>query len=183
MRLRGATDRDVVVGGGRRRRGDHDGLELAGVDVDVGARRLGRRPGRDDVELLGGIGRIEALEHVDDDHGDVVVATALVGDADELVGGALWILGLDQHAGDVVVDHLVDEAVAAQHVPVATDDRQRPRVDTHRRLDPQRAGDDVATRMVAGLVAVDVSLGDELLHVAVVDRELAQLAVADQVGA
>ncbi len=88
-----------------------------------------------------------------------------------------------EHGGDVGVGHLVDEAVAAQHEPVATDERQRPPVDAHLRLDAERPRDDVATGMRAGLVLGDVAGGDELLHVAVIDGDPAQAAVTEQIRA
>ena len=84
---------------------------------------------------------------------------------------------------DVVVAHLVDEAVAAQQEAVAADERQRPGVDADGRVDAERPGDDVAARVGAGLVVGDVAGGDELLHVAVVDGDAPQPAVAQEVGA
>ncbi len=48
---------------------------------------------------------------------------------------------------------------------------------------PSARVDDVAARVRAGLVAGDRALGDEFLHEAVVDRELAQPAVAEHVAA
>ena len=59
----------------------------------------------------------------------------------------------------------------------------QPRVDAHRRLDAEGAGDDVAARVGARLVLADVAGVDQLLHVAVVDGGSMQLAVAQQVGA
>src|SRR5690606_21113484 len=43
-------------------------------------------------------------------------------------------------------------------------------------------GDDIAVRMAAGLLMGDRAVGDQLLHVAVVLRELGELAVAPQVN-
>ena len=78
---------------------------------------------------------------------------------------------------------LVDEAVAAQQEAVAAHERERPGVDAHAGVDPEGAGDDVAAGVGAGLVVGDVAGGDELLDVAVVDRDAAQPAVAQEVGA
>jgi hypothetical protein len=137
-------------------------------------------PERDDVELLGRVGRVVTVEHVDDDDGDVVAAAGGVGRVDERLGGGFGVVGVGvEDVGDVLVADLVDEAVAAEHEPVAADDRHRPRVDPHCRLDAEGPGDDVAARVGAGLVAADRALGHELLHEAVVDRELAQAAVAE----
>ena len=102
---------------------------------------------------------------------------------DELVGRRLRVGDRAQDLDDLVVADLVDEAVAAQQEAVAAHERQRPGVDADRRVDAEGAGDDVAARVGAGLVVGDVAGGDELLHVAVVDRHPAQPAVAQQVGA
>ena len=50
-------------------------------------------------------------------------------------------------------------------------------------IDAEGAGDDVAPRMGPGLVVGDVAGGDELLDVAVVDRDPAQPSVTQEVGA
>ena len=73
-----------------------------------------------------------------------------VGGGDQLVGGVLRVVDRGEHACDLVVGDLVDEAVAAQQEAVAADERQRPRVDADLRLDAERAGDDVAARVVCG---------------------------------
>ena len=103
---------------------------------------------------------------------------------DQLVGGGLRVGDRREHdLADLVVADLVDEPVAAQQEAVAAHDRQRPRVDADRRVDAEGPGDDVAAGVGAGLVVGDVAGGDELLHVAVVDGDPAQPAVAQQVGA
>ncbi len=140
-------------------------------------------PGGDDVDLFGGIGRVVALDHVDHDDADVVATAVQVGEPDEFVGGGLRFLLAAHHLGDVFVADFVDEAVAAQHETVALDDRERPRVDPHTVLDAERPGDDVAAWVDACFVAADVALGDELLHVAVVDRDLAETLVTQEIGA
>jgi hypothetical protein len=88
-----------------------------------------------------------------------------------------------QRGGDVGVVDLVDEAVAAEQEPVAADQGQRPPVDAHLGLDAERTGDDVAARVVAGLVLGDVAGGHQLLDVAVVDGYATEAAVAEQIGA
>ena len=90
---------------------------------------------------------------------------------------------LAQDRRDVGVGHLVDEAVAAQHEPVAADQRQGPPVDAHVGFDAEGPGDDVAARMDAGLVLTDVAGGDQFLDVAVIDRDPPQAVVAIQVRA
>src|SRR5690606_28639898 len=58
-----------------------DDLDFAGGVVGVVA------PDGDDVELLRRVGWVVALEHVDDDDGDVVAAASLVGGVDQGLGG------------------------------------------------------------------------------------------------
>jgi hypothetical protein len=141
-------------------------------------------PERDDVELLGRVGWVVTVEDVDDDDGDVVAAAGGVRRVDERLGGGFRVVDVGvEDVADVVVADFVDETVAAQHEPVAADDRHRPRVDPHCRLDAEGAGDDVAAWVCAGLVAADRTLGHELLHEAVVDRELPQTAVPHDVDA
>ena len=152
-----------------------DDLHLAGVLAVIG-------PQRDDVELLGRIGRIVALDHVDDDHGDVVASAGLVRRVDEGLRRLVRIGVLEQEFGDVIVRDLVDEAVGAEQDAVALEDRHRPRVDADTRFDTERAGDDVAARVVSGLLAGDRPLGHQLLDEAVVDRQLAQSGVAHHVA-
>ncbi len=141
-------------------------------------------PDRHHVELHRGVGWIVALEYVEHDDRDVVAAAGCVGGIDEALGRGRRIFGMSgDDGGDLVVVDLVDQPVAAQHEPVAADDRHRPRVDPHTGLDPERPGDDVAAGVEAGLGAGDRTLGDEFLHEAVVDRDLAQAAVAEHVAA
>ena len=47
--------------------------------------------------------RIEALEHVDDDDGDVVAAAAVVRHRDEDARGLGRVVGVEQHVGDALV--------------------------------------------------------------------------------
>ena len=55
-------------------------------------------PRRHHVELLGRVGRVVALEHVDDDDGDVVAAAGRVGRVDERLSGGGRVVGvLEQH--------------------------------------------------------------------------------------
>ena len=161
--------------------------ELGGLAVGVvdRPRAHGRSvvPCRLEVELGVRVRWVVALDDVDDHHGDVVAAALAVGQGDELVGCRLRVADGAHDLDDVVVAHLVDEAVAAQQEAVAAHERQRPRVDAHRRVDAERSRHDVAPRVVARLVVGDVPGGDELLHVAVVDRDATQAAVAQQVGA
>ena len=86
-----------------------------------------------------------------------------------------------QDLDDLVVADLVDEPVAAQQEAVAAHERQRPGVDPHGGVDAEGAGDDVAARVGARLVVGDVAGRHELLHVAVVDGDPPQPAVAQQV--
>ena len=163
-------------------------LGRGGVRVEFERSRRGRvgarlGPHRNHVELLGGIGRVVAVEDVDDHHGDVVASPCLVGLLDEAVGGNLRI-GFDRQCGcDVDIVDFVDETVAAQQETVAADQRQRPPVDPNLGLDAECTSDDVAAWMIAGLVLGDVAGGDEFLHVAVVDGDTPESAVTEQVRA
>ena len=159
---------------------------MASASGSSTAHVLSRRavvPRRLEVELGVRVGRVGALDHVDDDDGDVVAAALAVGHRHQLVGGGLRIGDRLDHLDDVVVADLVDEAVAAQEEAVAAHERQRPGVDADGRIDAQRSRHDVAPRVVARLVVGDVAGGDELLHVAVVDGDAPQPAVAQQVRA
>ena len=139
---------------------------------------------RDDVELLGRVGRVVALEDVDDDHRDVVATAGCVGGVDACLRGGLWVVGVSvECVEDLVVGDVVGEAVAAEHEAIAADDRHRPRIDPDRRFDAEGSGDDVAAGMGARLVAGDRAFGDELLHEGVIDRDLAEPAVAQHVAA
>ena len=120
---------------------------------------------------------------LDDDDADVVATTCLVGRRDERVGRRLRVGRGRDDPGDVLVGHLVDEAVGADEVAVARLRRDEPRVDGDRRLDADDPRDDVAMGVAAGLVRGDLPRGEHLLDVAVVAGELAQLAVGAEVDA
>jgi hypothetical protein len=141
------------------------------------------RPDRHEVEFLGRVRGIVAFEHVDDHDGDVVATARLVGLVDQTVGGHLRVGLLGQDRRDVDVGHLVDEAVAAQHEPISSDEWQRPPVDADLRLDAQRPRDDVAPWVIAGLVLADVAGGHQFLHVAVIDGDPSEPSVSEQVRA
>ena len=185
---RGHGDGGGGVGGRRLVPADErrEVLELGGLGVGVVAGPgglVGVVPGRLEVQLAVGVGRIDALDDVDDDDRDVVPSALGVGLGDELVGGGLRIVDAGEDGDDLVVEHLVDEAVAAEQEAVAAHQGERPGVDADAGVDAERAGDDVAAGVGAGLVVGDVAGGDELLDVAVVDGDLAQPTVAQEVGA
>ena len=102
---------------------------------------------------------------------------------DETVGGLLRVCEGGDCLEDVGVGDFVDKAVAAEQEPVATDEGQCPPVDFDVGLDAEGAGDDVAARVGAGFFFGDVAGRHQLLHVAVVNRDASQAAVAQQVGA
>jgi hypothetical protein len=148
-------------------------------------RRVGStvRPQRRRVQFPGRIGRIVAVEHVEDDDRHVVATAGGVRLLDEQVGSTLRIVLGGEGGGDVVVVDLVDQPVAAQQEPVAADQRQRPPVDADVGFDAERPRDDVAPRVVARFVLVDVAGRHQFLDVAVVDGDPSEATVAEQVGA
>ena len=123
------------------------------------------------------------LEHLDDDDRDVVPAAGGVGGVHQRLRGRLGVVGAEDEAGDLLVGHLVDQAVGAEQVAVAALGGEQPRVDGDRRFHAEHPGHDVAMRMLAGLLGGDLAGGQHLLHVAVVPGQLAQLAVGQEIGA
>ncbi len=129
------------------------------------------------------LGRIEALEDVDDDDGDVVAAPAVVGHRDEDARGLVGIVGRGEHLGDAVVGHLVEQAVAAEQVAVARERRDLPRVDPDLAVDAERSGEDVALRVHLRLLGRDRALAHHALHEAVILGDLDERAVLQHVHA
>jgi hypothetical protein len=54
----------------------------------------------------GGLGHAAVVDHVHDDHGDVVPAAGLVGEAHELGGGLGRVLEAAEHGTDLVLGDL-----------------------------------------------------------------------------
>ena len=106
-----------------------------------------------------------------------------VGHSYQLLGEYLWVSDRTNEVGDLVVGNFVDESVAAQHEPIAAHDGQAPNIGSHRGLDAERARHDVAARMSASFFVGDVSRGDKLLHVAVIDRDALHAAESVAIGA
>ena len=125
----------------------------ASASIIVAVESLPDHPGSDCIR---GVvpARLDALQDVDHDDRHVVAAAVAIRCGDEPLRGGLRIRVGDRNGGDLVVVDLVDQAVAAQDEAVAVDDRQEPRVDPHRRLDAEGAGDDVAARVRARLGSV-----------------------------
>ncbi len=127
------------------------------------------------------LGPALVVDHVDDDHRDVVAPALGPGLADEVAGRLLGVGHLAQGGGDAVVAQLVGEAVAAEQEPVAPVGDELPRVDLDVGLHAQGPGDDRALGVDPGLFPGELALPDHLLHQAVVVGELEQLAVLQPV--
>ena len=121
------------------------------------------------------------VDHVDDDHGDVVATPALVGEAHELGGRLRRVVEAAQDAGDLVGADLVEQPVGAEEEPVARHRVDRPEVDVDALVDAQHPGDDVALRVDLGLFGGDAAVAHQVGDHAVVLGELHQLAVAVEV--
>ena len=65
--------------------------------------------------------------------------------------------------------HLVHQAVATQHEAVSGNDGDDRRVDRNGKINAQRAGNDIATRVGAGFVCSKQALRHQLLNVGVVN--------------
>ena len=104
--------------------------------ADIGRCGSGGRIG---TRVLGNLG----AQHSHDNHGDVVGTAPQVGQIDQRPGRFGRRQAAQNHA-DFVVFYLAREAVAAQQKGVAGLDRIGPlQIDLHRRVRPQRPGDDV----------------------------------------
>jgi len=72
-----------------------------------------------------------ADQHVDHDHGDVVIATVLVGPGHERLGCALRVRRGGEDGSHLLRIHLIAQAVAAEHEAVAGAHLELPEVDVH----------------------------------------------------
>ncbi len=122
------------------------------------------------------------LDELGDDDRDVVVATRLERQPDQLGRGEVDRLGAEGHLDDVVVDH-VGQAVAAQQVAVAQHRLQPVVVGVVVVTAEQRTQQERAVRVHAGLVAADLALVDQALHERVVGADLLERPVTEAVGA
>jgi hypothetical protein len=123
------------------------------------------------------------LGEVDDHGGDVVDPARVVRGANEAVDGLLRILDLREHRDDLIVAHHSGQAVRAQQEPVAVLHRDDALVDLHVAVDPERAGQDAAMRVVLGLGLGDLALDHHPADQGVVLGQRAQLPFAEQVRA
>src|SRR5580692_762751 len=119
---------------------------------------------------------------VDDQAGDVVVAAALVGEIDEHVRDVAVEVAR-QHLAELVERQVVREAVRAEDETVARLHGDARQVRVDARLEPDRAGDDVPEARLLRLLGRDEPGAHLLLDPGVVFGELAGAAVAVEVGA
>ena len=104
--------------------------------------------------------------------------------APEVFGGGVVGLAAGEHLGDPAVVDQVGEAVAAHHEPVARGGLEPG--DVHAaalRVTVDRAEDHVAPRVGAAGLGAQLTGVDQVLDVGVVAADLAQHAVAQEVGA
>ena len=128
-----------------------------------------------------GWGRRRCFEHVDDEDGDVVLTARLVGRVDETIGRDPRIgveLGNTEH---VVVAHHGGQTVGADQQAVTRPRVDRVEIDVDVGVDPERSGDDRASRVYLGFCGREPAFTHELLDQAVVFGELLEHAVADAV--
>ena len=121
--------------------------------------------------------------HVDDQHGHVVGAAGREGRGHQVVGRLLGRCRRDGHALDLAVGNHAGQAVRAHDDAVAAIDVQREVIGVHVWVGAQRAGDDRARGVDAGLVGRDLARVHKLLDVGVVVRDAHQRAMAQQVDA
>src|SRR5262245_32803208 len=95
-----------------------------------------------------------------DDHGDVVLAAALVGQIDQALAGRLKIPGLMNDLRDLVLVNLPRQPVAANHQRVHVAKRLTTDLDVHATVRPQGLQDDIAVAVGFGLFFSDLSRVD-----------------------
>ncbi len=121
---------------------------------------------------------------VDDDRRHVVGRAAVERLLDERLAGVAGRVRVGEHRADPLLRHVAGEAVGAEHPPVAGDRAEDPGVDLGRLVDvAEHPHQHAAPRMHGGLLDADAAGLDEPLHEGVVVRDLAELAVAEQVDA
>ncbi len=148
----------------------------------------GVRPGGDPGSFgVGGPGPgrpvVITHHHVDDHHGDVVVAAVLIGHPHQRLGRLLRIVRRCEDVRDAVRGHLVGESVRAQDVAVATFGLDLPGVDLHLGGDAEGPRQDVPLGMNGRFGLRKLAPGHELLRHRVVGGELLQSARTEPVGA
>src|SRR5262245_12162092 len=118
-----------------------------------------------------------------DDHGDVVLAAALVGQIDQMLAGRLEIPGLVNDPRDLVLVNLSRQAVTANHQRVHVAKGQATDLDVHVAVSPQGLQDDVAVAVGFGLFFGDLPGVDQLLHQGLVFGGANDVIPADQISA
>ena len=118
---------------------------------------------------------------VDDDHGDVVGATVLVGHLDQPVGRLLGVVHRLEDLRHFVRAHLVGQAVGAEQEPVPGAQLQLPHVGLHLGGDPEGAGQDVPLGVDGGLRLGHLAVAHPLLGQAVVVGHLDHLPLGEHV--
>ncbi len=159
-------------------RGEHRRLLLVGEVPEEGDLLERLHPALGFGDLFGG--RRGVAGAADHHGGDVVLAAALVGQGHEALG-QLAQRRRSHHRGDLVVVEVAVQPVGAEHEDVARHGVDDQRVDLHRFLDADRAGDHVAV-LAGGRLFLGDGAGLELGgDQGVIFGQPVALAVAHQV--
>jgi hypothetical protein len=128
-------------------------------------------------------GAFAVVLETEEDHGDVVLATALVGGPHERLGRRLERRSGAQQSRQLAVGDHPRETVRAEHVDIAGAGRMGVRVDVDVALRTERARDDRALRVVLGGLWRELARAFELGDERVVLGQLHQLSGTQPVGA
>src|SRR5256886_379763 len=115
------------------------------------------------------------------DDRDIVRPAAFVRECDQNVAGGLGIARFDHDPLNLIIFHMVDEAVATQQNAVATLHREASDIRSHLVVDPEGHRDHVLPGMVPGVVRGKLPPVDHLLNKGVVPRHLVNLPRVDDV--
>ena len=117
------------------------------------------------------------------DDRDVVDPAGPVRRFHEPVRGLLWLLAVLQDRLDLILGHHPRESVAAEQQLVAVEQRDHVLVDLDLLIGSERACEDVLVRVHVGFRLGDLAGLHHPRHERVIGRELAELPLAEQVGA
>ena len=109
-----------------------------------------------------------------DNDGDVVTTAPGQGQLDEPVGSRSEVLGRRHQRRDLVVGHLIEEAVSAHQKAIAFHGRVEGAVDLNIWSDSERSGEDAVVRMIERLLFAQLAAPHKLGSHAVVVGQLPQ---------